>query len=67
MRVVDGYIIAEQPEREYPLLEHVLSSSNLNAAYKQVKSNGHAPGIDRMDCDRLLGYHREHGNRLKRL
>ncbi len=52
------------PKQEYPLLERILSPGNLNAAYKQVKSNGGAPGIDKMDCDRLLGYLREHGEQL---
>ena len=64
MCVEDGYFTTEQPKREYPLLEQILSPGNLNAAYKQVKSNGGAPGIDKMDCDRLLGYLREHGEQL---
>ncbi len=64
MRVMDGYITTEQPKREYPLLDQILSPSNLNAAYKQVKSNGGAPGIDKLDCDRLHGYLREHGEQL---
>lgn len=64
MRVVDGYLTTEQSKQEYPLLERILSPSNLNAAYKQVKSNGGAPGIDKMDCDRLLDYLIEHGEQL---
>ena len=53
MRVVDGCLTTEQPKR-YPLLEQILSPSNLNAAYKQVMRNKGAAGIDRMDCARLL-------------
>lgn len=49
MRVVDGCLTTEQPETEYPLLEQILSPDNLNAAYLQVKRNGGAAGIDRMD------------------
>jgi retron-type reverse transcriptase len=37
-------------------LEQILSPANLNAAYRQVKRNKGAAGIDRMDCERLLGY-----------
>jgi len=63
MRVVDGCLTAEQPNR-YPLLEQILSPSNLNAAYKQVMRNKGSAGIDRMDCDRLLGYLLEHKDAL---
>ena len=59
MRVVDGCITTEQPNR-YHLLEQILSPANLNAAYKQVLRNKGSAGIDRMDCDRLLGYLLEH-------
>lgn len=38
MRVVDGCITTEQPNR-YPLLEQILSPANLNAAYKQMLRN----------------------------
>lgn len=46
-------------------MERILSPSNLNAAYLQVKRNGGAAGIDKMECDRLLGYLIEHGEELK--
>lgn len=65
MRVVDGCLTTEQPKTEYPLLEQILSPANLNAAYLQVKRNGGAAGVDRMDCDRLLGYLIEYGEALK--
>ena len=63
MRVVDGCLTAEQPN-QYSLLELILSPSNLNAAYKQVMRNKGAAGVDRMDCDRLLGYLLEQGDAL---
>ena len=63
MRVVDGCLTTEQPER-YPLLEQILSPVNLNAAYRQVMRNKGAAGIDRMDCGRLLGYLLEHKDAL---
>lgn len=65
MRVVDGCLTTEHPKTEYPLLERILSPANLNSAYLQVKRNGGAAGIDRMDCDRLLGYLIERGEELK--
>lgn len=61
MRVVDGYLTTEQPKRESPLLEQIMSPGNLNRAYLQVKGNGGASGVDKTDCGRLLGYLREHG------
>ena len=65
MRVEDGCLTTEQPKTEYPLLEQILSPANLNAAYLQVKRNGGAARVDRMDCDHLLGYLIEHGEELK--
>lgn len=46
-------------------MEQILSPANLNAAYLQVKRNGGAAGVDRMSCERLLGYLIEHGEELK--
>lgn len=63
MRVAEGYLTTEQPKR-HPLLEQILSPSNLNRAYLQVKRNKGAAGIDGMDCDRLLGYLLEHKGAL---
>lgn len=63
MRVANDCLTTEQP-KEYPLLEAILSPSNLNRAYQQVKRNGGAAGIDKMDCDRLLGYLLEHKEKL---
>lgn len=38
------------------LLEHILSPSNLNAAYKQVKCNKGAGGVDKMEVEFLKDY-----------
>jgi RNA-directed DNA polymerase len=38
------------------LLEHILSPSNLNAAYKQVKRNKGAGGVDKMEVESLKDY-----------
>ena len=63
MHVVNG-CLTTAPPNQYSLLEQILSPSNLNAAYKQVMRNKGAAGIDRMDCDRLLGYLLEHKDAL---
>jgi len=46
------------------LLERVLDRNNLNRAYKRVKQNGGAPGIDGMTCGELLNYLSKHGKVL---
>ena len=46
------------------LLEEILSSSNLNLAYKQVMSNKGAAGVDKMELDNLLPYLREYKDEL---
>ena len=42
------------------LLDTILRSDNLNAAYKKVKANKGAGGIDGMQVDELLPYLRGH-------
>ena len=42
------------------LFERILERNNLNDAYRQVKRNGGAPGVDGMSVDDLLAYLREH-------
>jgi group II intron reverse transcriptase/maturase len=49
---------------EESLLWKVLARNNLNRAYKRVKKNGGAPGVDGMTCGELLEYLRAHGNEL---
>lgn len=46
------------------LLEQILSTENLNRAYKQVKRNKGAGGIDGMQVDELLPYLKENKNEL---
>lgn len=47
------------------LLEKILSKDNLNLAYKRVKANKGASGIDNMQVDELLQYLKENGDQLK--
>ena len=49
-----------QPE----LLEAILDKDNLNRAYKRVKANKGAPGIDKMSVEAALPYLRENGREL---
>jgi group II intron reverse transcriptase/maturase len=46
------------------LLEQILGRDNLNRAYKQVKRNKGAGGIDGMQVDELLPYLKEHKDEL---
>ena len=47
------------------LMEKILSNDNLNQAYKKVKSNKGAGGVDGMNVDELLSFLRDNGAQLK--
>ena len=47
------------------LMEKILSNDNLNQAYKKVKSNKGAGGVDGMSVDELLSFLRNNGVQLK--
>jgi len=46
------------------LLERILHRGNLNAAYKRVRQNDGAAGIDGMTVSEMLPYLKEHGKEL---
>ena len=46
------------------LLEQILHRDNLNAAYKRVKRNGGAAGVDKMTVDEMLPYLKSHKEEL---
>ena len=48
------------------LLEEILQPTNLNNAYKKVKSNKGAGGVDGMSVDELLPFLRDNGEQLTR-
>lgn len=50
--------------KEDGLLEEILSASNLNRAYKQVKKNKGAHGVDGMEVEYLLQYLKDNGDEL---
>lgn len=43
-------------QTEYGMLEYILSPANLNAAYKRVKQNKGAGGVDEMEVESLKDY-----------
>lgn len=47
------------------LLERILDRYNLNRAYKRVKANKGAPGVDGMTVDELLPYLKTHGESIR--
>jgi len=47
------------------LMEYVCERANLNHAYRRVKANGGAPGIDGMNIKELGTWLRDHGSELK--
>ncbi len=47
------------------LLEAMLRRENVLAAYKRVKRNGGAPGVDGMTVEQLMPYCREHWPRIR--
>jgi len=49
---------------ENGLLEEVLCADNLNKAYKRVKSNKGAHGVDGMEVEHLLQYFKDNGEEL---
>ena len=51
--------------RGYGLLEEVVSARNLNEAYKKVKKNKGAGGVDGMKVDELLQYLRDNGDEIR--
>jgi len=49
------------------LLERILGQDNLNKAYKQVKRNKGAHGVDGMKVEHLLQYLKDNGDELIKL
>jgi retron-type reverse transcriptase len=63
MRITENGLTAFEQEKD-GLLEYILSPSNLNQAYKQVKRNKGSGGIDKMDVEELLPYLCPHKDEL---
>ena len=63
-RITENNIIdADMPMDR--LLEKIVDRDNMNNAYKRVKSNKGAHGVDGMKVDELLKYLKENGGQLR--
>ena len=54
----------ERDNAEPDLLGKILEKDNLNRAYKRVKANKGAPGVDGMTIEQALPWLKEHGKEL---
>lgn len=63
MRITENKL-TEDNQSGYGMLEYILSPSNLNAAYLQVKRNRGAGGIDKMEVESLKDYLVSHKEEL---
>lgn len=62
VKPTDGVLVrrvTEPPNPEDHLLEQVLSRSNMQAAWKRVKANKGAPGVDHMGVDQFADFARD--------
>ena len=55
----------ETESRQPKLLEAILDRDNLNNAYRRVKANRGAPGVDGMTVEEALPWLKEHGKELR--
>ena len=54
----------ETASRSRKLLEAILYKDNMNNAYKRVKANKGAPGVDGMTVEEALPWLKEHGKEM---
>lgn len=57
--------ITNADSRKDGILEQILSAENLNIAYKRVKRNKGAHGVDEMKIENLLQYLKDNGKELR--
>src|SRR5690554_4059876 len=62
--ITENNLTGHEYRKENGLLEDILSPSNLNAAYKRVKSNKGAGGVDKMEVESMKDYLVEHKDKL---
>jgi RNA-directed DNA polymerase len=63
MGITENHFVEVQFTKD-DLLERILSSSNMNQAYKQVMANGGSGGVDKMATEFLLPYLKLHKEEL---
>lgn len=64
MRITENNLTSNNHQSGNGLLEQILSPSNLNAAFKQVRRNKGAGGVDMMDVGSLKDYLVRHKDEL---
>ena len=64
VRITENNITNADQSKER-LLEEIIDRDNMNNAFKRVKSNKGAPGVDGMVVDELLQYLKENGGQLR--
>lgn len=64
LKITENNITNANVSRER-LLEKILDKENLNNAFKRVKANKGAHGVDGMEVDELLQYLKDNGEQLK--
>ena len=64
MWITENNHINNPNETGYDLLEMILSPTNLNLAYRKVKRNNGAAGVDKMEVESLGGYLVQHKDSL---
>lgn len=64
LRITENNITNADKSKE-GLLEQILDKDNLNTAFRRVKSNKGAHGVDGMEVDELLQYLRDNGDQLR--
>ena len=57
--ITENNLTEHEHRKSNGLLEDILSPSNLDAAYKRVKSNHGAAGVDKMEVESLKDFHVE--------
>jgi len=62
--ITENNLTKHEYHKENGLLEDILSPSNLNAAYRRVKSNKGAGGVDKMEVGSMKVYLVEHKDKL---
>ena len=60
-----GRRVTDQPNPEEDLLERIISRPNMINAWKRVKANNGAPGIDKMSVEHFMAFARDHWDEIR--
>jgi RNA-directed DNA polymerase len=62
----NGSVVEKESSCGDPLFEQVLSSENLNAAWKRVRANKGAAGVDGVEVEDFPSFYRKHWEMIQR-